>query len=146
VVEIASRNQRVRALLLKPGRPVASVILLAGGDGKLSLGKDGKFGAGNQLVRTRADYAKAGFATLPPFIAPDPKGGSGGVPSTVGRMPMRATSEPTSATCAPWCRRSTWSHLSRGAVGRQGRRDAGHGQRATRHRRQTSGMLVHPCR
>jgi hypothetical protein len=64
VVEIASRNQRVRALLLKPGRPVASVILLAGGDGKLSLGKDGKIGAGNQLVRTRADYAKAGFATL----------------------------------------------------------------------------------
>lgn len=33
VVEIASRNQRVRALLLKPERPVASVILLADGHG-----------------------------------------------------------------------------------------------------------------
>ena len=82
VVEIATRNQRVRALLLKPARPQGSVILLAGGHGNLALGKDGSigWGAGNQLVRTRADYSKAGFATLVPDIAPDLKQGSGGVP------------------------------------------------------------------
>jgi hypothetical protein len=82
VVEIATRDQRARALLLKPARPNGSVILLAGGHGNLALGKDGRigWGAGNQLVRTRADYPKAGFATLVPDIAPDLKQGSGGVP------------------------------------------------------------------
>ena len=82
VVEIATRNQRARALLLKPQNPAGSVILLAGGHGNLALGKDGAigWGAGNQVVRTRADYAKAGFATLVPDIAPDLKQGSGGVP------------------------------------------------------------------
>jgi dienelactone hydrolase len=81
VVEIASRDQRVRALLLKPARPAGSVILLAGGHGNLALGKDGRigWGAGNQLVRTRAAYSRAGFATLVPDIAPDLKQGSGGV-------------------------------------------------------------------
>jgi dienelactone hydrolase len=81
VVEIASRTQSVRALLLKPAQPAGSVILLAGGHGNLALGKDGKigWGAGNQLVRTRAAYGKAGFATLVPDIAPDLKQGSGGV-------------------------------------------------------------------
>jgi len=82
VVEIATRNQRARALILKPARPAGSVILLAGGHGNLALGKDGTigWGGGNQLVRTRADYSKAGFATLVPDIAPDLKQGSGGVP------------------------------------------------------------------
>jgi hypothetical protein len=81
VVEIATRNQRARALFLKPARPAGSVILLAGGHGNLALGKHGDigWGAGNQLVRTRADYSKAGFATLVPDIAPDLKQGSGGV-------------------------------------------------------------------
>ena len=82
VVEIPARNgQTVRALLLKPSAPVGSVILLAGGHGNLSLGKDGKigWGAGNQLVRTRAGYAKAGFVTLVPDIARDLKQGKGGV-------------------------------------------------------------------
>jgi len=81
VVEIATRNQRVRALLLIPARPAGSVILLAGGYGNLALGKDGRFGwgAGNQLVRTRAAYSKAGFATLVPDIAPDLKQASGAV-------------------------------------------------------------------
>jgi dienelactone hydrolase len=81
VVEIASRNQRVRALLLTPARPAGSVILLAGGHGNLALGKDGSigWGAGNQLVRTRAAYSGSGFATLVPDIAPDLKQGSGGV-------------------------------------------------------------------
>jgi hypothetical protein len=81
VMEIVSRNQRVRALLHTPARPVGSVILLAGGHGNLALGADGTigWGAGNQLVRTRADYSKAGFATLVPDIAADLKQGNGGV-------------------------------------------------------------------
>ncbi len=83
VVEIPARpGQMVRALLLKPSAPVGSVILLAGGHGNLSLDKRGGigWGAGNQLVRTRAGYAKAGFVTLVPDIARDLKQGKGGVP------------------------------------------------------------------
>jgi hypothetical protein len=81
VVEIATRNQRARALLLQPEHAAGSVILLAGGHGNLALGRHGTigWGAGNQLVRTRADYSKAGFATLVPDITPDLKQGSGGV-------------------------------------------------------------------
>jgi hypothetical protein len=75
VVEISSRGQQVRALFSMPANPVGSVILLAGGHGKLDISADGKiaWGRGNQLVRTRALYAKAGFATLVPDIAPDHK-------------------------------------------------------------------------
>jgi pimeloyl-ACP methyl ester carboxylesterase len=73
---------RARALLLKPAQPTGSVILLAGGHGNLALDNTGRigWGAGNQLVRTRSDYAKAGFATLVPDIAPDLKQGRSGVP------------------------------------------------------------------
>jgi hypothetical protein len=73
VVEIPSRGTKVRALLSVPPNPVASVVLLAGGHGILALSPDGKigWGAGNQLVRTRAAYAKAGFATIVPDSAPD---------------------------------------------------------------------------
>lgn len=73
VVEIPSRGTKVRALLSVPPNPVASVVLLAGGHGILALSLDGKlgWGAGNQLVRTRAAYAKAGFATITPDAAPD---------------------------------------------------------------------------
>jgi hypothetical protein len=82
VIEVESRGQKVRALLLKPERPIGSVILLAGGHGKLDLGADGKigWGVGNQLVRTRAAYAQAGFITAVPDIAPDLKTPSGVVP------------------------------------------------------------------
>jgi hypothetical protein len=78
VVEIATRpGQRVRALQLNPEKPVGSVILLAGGHGNLALTRRGRIGWGgqNQLVRTRADYAGAGFVTLVPDIAPDLKRG-----------------------------------------------------------------------
>lgn len=84
VIEVPTRGQKMRALLLTPANPVGSVILLAGGHGNLALGKDGKmgWGAGNQLVRTRAGYAKAGFVTAVPDIAPDLKQGKGGVPQS----------------------------------------------------------------
>jgi len=75
-VEIASRNQKIRAILLKPEKPVASVILLVGGHGQMDIAPNGaiKWGRGNQLIRTRADYVKQGFAVLVPDIAPDWKG------------------------------------------------------------------------
>lgn len=82
LIEVGTRGQKMRALLLTPSAPVGSVILLAGGHGNLALSKDGKigWGAGNQLVRTRTGYAKAGFVTAVPDIAPDLKQGDGGVP------------------------------------------------------------------
>ena len=77
VLEVDSRGQKIRALLLKPERPVGSVILLAGGHGMLDLGPDGRIGWGagafDQLVRTRAAYAQAGYLTLVPDFAPDLK-------------------------------------------------------------------------
>lgn len=75
-VQIASRNQKIRAILLKPEKPVASVILLVGGHGQMDIAPNGaiKWGRGNQLVRTRAAYARQGFAVLVPDIAPDWKG------------------------------------------------------------------------
>jgi dienelactone hydrolase len=75
-VEIDSRGQHVRALLLMPaGEPVGSVILMAGGNGRLDLGEDGRIWSliNNQLVYTRALYAKAGYVTLVPDLAPDLK-------------------------------------------------------------------------
>jgi hypothetical protein len=73
LVEIPSRGQKVRGLLSVPANPVGSIVLLAGGHGILALSPDGKigWGAGNQLVRTRAGYARAGFATLTLDAAPD---------------------------------------------------------------------------
>jgi dienelactone hydrolase len=79
VVEIESRGQKIRALLIQPENPAGSVILLAGGHGKLDITVQGHITslAKNQLVRTRAAYAKAGFAVLVPDIAPDMKTPSG---------------------------------------------------------------------
>jgi hypothetical protein len=84
VVDLPTRpGQSMRMLLLTPSaKAEGSVILLAGGHGNLRLGKDGSigWGKGNQLVRTRAAYAKAGFLTAVPDIARDLKQGTGGVP------------------------------------------------------------------
>jgi hypothetical protein len=73
VVEIPSRGQKIRALLIRPVKTTGSVILLAGGDGNLKIAPNGRVGAlaGNQLVRTRQAYANAGFVVLTPDIAPD---------------------------------------------------------------------------
>lgn len=82
VVEIPSRGQPVRALLIQPPQPAGSVILLAGGHGNIDLSPDGAIGWGrdNHLVRTRALYAAAGYVTLVPDIAPDLKQGREVVP------------------------------------------------------------------
>jgi pimeloyl-ACP methyl ester carboxylesterase len=78
LVEVPSRGQAVRTLELVPAKPVASVILLAGGDGDLGLTSEGNLRSSlsfNQLVRTRLDYARNGLATLVPDLAPDLKNG-----------------------------------------------------------------------
>lgn len=56
------------AVLLKPAHPRASLILLTGGDGRVSIDEDGNvtYGRFNQLVRTRMAYAQRGFAVLVP--------------------------------------------------------------------------------
>ena len=57
----------VNAVLIKPDKPVASLILLAGGNGEIGVETEGmtKY-PGNQLVRTRMNYAQKGFAVLVP--------------------------------------------------------------------------------
>ena len=75
-VDVESRpGHTVRVLVLRAEHAIGSVILLAGGHGNLSLTADGKIGWGgaNQLVRTRAAYAKAGYLTLVPDVATDLK-------------------------------------------------------------------------
>ncbi len=55
-----------RAVLIKPDAPRWSIILMPGGDGRISVNSDGEVLSlmGNQLVRTRGKYASAGFAVL----------------------------------------------------------------------------------
>jgi hypothetical protein len=55
-----------RAVLIKPGAPRASVILMPGGSGAISPGEHGEINGltGNQLVRTRKAYAARGLAVL----------------------------------------------------------------------------------
>ena len=57
----------VNAVLIKPSKPVGSLILLAGGDGRIGVEGNGTIiKEGNQLVRTRMNYAQKGFAVLVP--------------------------------------------------------------------------------
>lgn len=72
VETVATRGVEQRFILTRPeGEPVATLLLFAGGHGKLALGSaSGRptiaWGRNNNLVRTRADYARQGFlvATL----------------------------------------------------------------------------------
>jgi pimeloyl-ACP methyl ester carboxylesterase len=83
-VTINSRGQMIRAVLLKPqGRSEGSVILLAGGNGRLDITAAGEITklATNQLVRSRAKYKANGYVTLVPDLAPDMKVGSDDVVS-----------------------------------------------------------------
>lgn len=54
------------AVLLRPSSPVASVILLPGGDGAINPGPNGEINnlRNNQLVRTRDAYVAHGIAVL----------------------------------------------------------------------------------
>jgi dienelactone hydrolase len=81
IVEIESRGQKVRAVLLKPANPKGAVILLGGGDGRLDITPGGEISKlrFNQLVRTRALYERSGYVTLVPDIAPDFKVGASAV-------------------------------------------------------------------
>ncbi len=55
-----------KAVLLRPGAPKASVILMPGGDGYIGAGPGGTITRlkGNQLVRTRNAYLARGLAVL----------------------------------------------------------------------------------
>lgn len=55
-----------RAALIMPASPHGSVILMPGGDGRISVSPDGEILSlmGNQLIRTRSRYASAGLAVL----------------------------------------------------------------------------------
>ena len=55
-----------QAVLLRPVSPVASVILMPGGDGRIEAGPGGVIGhlKNNQLVRTREAYLAKGLAVL----------------------------------------------------------------------------------
>jgi dienelactone hydrolase len=78
-VEIASRGQKISALLLRPDAQTdTAVILLAGGDGRLDIAADGTTTRlrGNSLVRTRELFRRAGLLTLVPDVAPDLKQGA----------------------------------------------------------------------
>ena len=63
----------VSAVLLKPqGQPLGSLVLMAGGDGRIGVGPGGTVArGGNQLVRTREAYAARGFAVLVPDLGVD---------------------------------------------------------------------------
>jgi hypothetical protein len=63
----------VNAVLLKPrGEPAGSIVLMAGGDGRIGVGPGGTVArGGNQLVRTREAYAARGFAVLVPDAGAD---------------------------------------------------------------------------
>ncbi|RYX98537.1 MAG: alpha/beta hydrolase, partial [Bradyrhizobiaceae bacterium] len=55
-----------RAVLIRPAKPRASVILMPGGSGAINAGEHGEINGlrGNQLVRTRSAYATRGLAVL----------------------------------------------------------------------------------
>jgi hypothetical protein len=82
VVTLESRpGVALRVLVNVPASPPhGSVILLAGSHGNLQLSDDGRlgWGAGNQLVRTRSEYARAGFVTALPDVAEDLRRPAGG--------------------------------------------------------------------
>ncbi len=62
----------VQAALIKPPKPIGSIILLAGGDGRIGVEGGGSIKRqGNQLVRTRMAYARKGFAVLVPDLGYD---------------------------------------------------------------------------
>ena len=84
VIDIPTRGTVMPVLVDAPDNAMAAVILIAGGAGRLDIAVSGRIGnlGGNQLVRTRGAYAKAGFIAATPDIAGDLKEGNGGVRSS----------------------------------------------------------------
>jgi dienelactone hydrolase len=69
-----SRGQEIRALILPAvGPPKGGIVLLSGGPGKLEISATGKLARANDnsIVRNRAAFARAGYLTLVPDVAPD---------------------------------------------------------------------------
>lgn len=82
VLDLPVRRSVMRVLLVTPDSPpAAAVILIAGGAGRLDIAPSGSIGSlgGNHLVRTRGDFARAGFLAAVPDLANDLKQGTAGV-------------------------------------------------------------------
>jgi len=77
LVELTTpRGVKQRFLVLKPERPVAGVILFAGGRGALGLTRSSmKWGKGNFLVRTRKMFAAHGLVVAVIDAPSDRRGG-----------------------------------------------------------------------
>ncbi len=78
VIDLPTRpGVTIRTLLERAPIAIGSVVLIAGGPGRLDLTSDGRLGrgGGNQLVRSRALYVAAGFITAVPDIAAEFKQG-----------------------------------------------------------------------
>ena len=84
VLQLPTRGSVMRVLIDAPAAAQAAVILLAGGSGRLDIADNGRIRAlgGNQLVRTRAAYARAGYVTATIDVAEDFKQGADGVRSS----------------------------------------------------------------
>lgn len=69
VQEVSYSGGSERVLLLDPGKPKATVILLVGGDGAIKLASDGAVGdGGNFLAHTRERWATKGIAVVLPDV------------------------------------------------------------------------------
>jgi hypothetical protein len=83
VVSFSPRGNQAQFFALKnqAANPVGSVVLLAGGLGRLDIKANGTFTflKYNQVVRTRARYALHGLTTVLPDIAADFKSGASDV-------------------------------------------------------------------
>jgi hypothetical protein len=77
-------GSKVPFILIEPDRPpIGSVILFAGGNGKLALSAEGiGGGANNFMVRTRRRFVEAGFVTAVIDAPPDRKKGLAGFRTT----------------------------------------------------------------
>lgn len=65
LVELASRPDVTQGIwVIEPDKPVATVILLPGGKGKIALTDSGPQKEGNFLVRTRDTFADNGLLTI----------------------------------------------------------------------------------
>ncbi|MDB5366457.1 MAG: uncharacterized protein JWM77_2384 [Rhodospirillales bacterium] len=84
VATIATRpGVTVRAIVVESeGPPVATLVLFAGGDGRIQIPDDGvteswRIDRGNFLVRTRRMFAATGFLVIVPDVASDRSGLTG---------------------------------------------------------------------